>query len=62
MTVSAAAVVMNQVTGNHDEVGAPVAFTIVIKNRTQRRMRYGAAQISRGVGKQMRIGKVQNPQ
>ena len=60
--VRAAAVVMNQVTGNDDEVGAPVAIMIVIEHRTQRRMRHGAAQISRGVGKQMRIGKVQNPQ
>ena len=62
MTVRAAAVVMNQVTGDDDEVGAPVAVNIMIENGTQRRMRHSAAQISRGVGKQMRIGKVQNPQ
>ena len=35
MVVRAAAVVMNQVTGNDDEVGAPVAVMIVIENCTQ---------------------------
>ncbi len=62
MVVRAAAVVMNQVTGNDDKIGTPVAVMIVIENRTQRRMRHYAAQILGSVGKQMRIGKVQNPQ
>jgi len=34
MVVRAAAIVMNQVTGHDDEVGAPVAIMIVIEHRT----------------------------
>ena len=62
MFVSGCAVVLDQVACNDDQVGAPVMVTIVIEHRTQRRIGDGAAQISPGVGEQMRISQVQYPQ
>ncbi len=62
MFVGACAVVLNQIAGYDDQISTPVVVPIVVKYRTQRRIGYGAAQISPGVGEQMRIRKVQYPQ
>ena len=60
--VSAGAVVLNQVTGNHRDVGAPVASLVVREHRGQRVICHGAAQAAVFGGKQVWVRKVQNPQ
>jgi len=62
MFVGADAIVLNQVARNDNKVGAPVIIAIVIEHGTQRRIGHGAAQISRDIGEQVRVRKVQNPQ
>jgi len=60
--VSFRAVILNQVASDDGQVGLPVAVTIVIEHGAQRRIGDSAAQVFSGVGKQVRIRQVQDPQ
>jgi len=48
-------VVLNQVAGDDDVVGTPLIVAVVIEYSAQRRIGHSAAQISPGVGEQVRI-------
>jgi hypothetical protein len=59
--VSLCRVVLNQVAGDNDPIGTPVAGLIVIEDTLQRRLCSQSTQAAFWIGEKMRISKVQNP-
>jgi hypothetical protein len=60
--VGTRAVILNKVTGRNDDISAPVVIAVMIEGRFQGRISYCATQVACGVGKQVRIRQVQDPQ
>ena len=59
--VGAAAVVLDQVAGHRDDVGAPVLGVDVREHGAQRAVGHGPAQACARLGEQVRVGDLQDP-
>lgn len=61
MCVSSGRIVLDQVPGQGDDVGLPIACLVMGDDFLQRRIGYGASQVAIPVGKQMRVRQMQDP-
>ena len=62
MPVGTCAVILNKVTRRHDDISAPFVIPIMVKGCGQGLISHRAAQVACGIGKQVRIRQVQDPQ
>ena len=62
MPVGTRAIILNKVTRRNDDISAPSIIPIVVKSCGQGLIRHRAAQLACGIGKQVRIRQVQDPQ
>jgi len=59
--VGASAVILDKVAGRNNNISTPVLISVMLESRSEGCISYGAAQVACGIGKQVRIRKVQDP-